>query len=203
MDKFIQQYYNGNVDKTRYDNALNSAASQIGVPSDWLSAIFFIETAFSMNPYEFRNPFGLGLIGFTDIAIKQLIIDGILPKGFVKEIILNYTIEQEMNLIVQYFKMNQKRFDYSPIQTLENMYLLVFWPAAIDKQDDYILQTSGLSAAVVAAANPVWDVNKDGKILAGEIRNSFRSKLPFAVTSDNMSPELEAEELKKKEKKRT
>lgn len=198
MDRFIDNYYNGSVDIDRYNYLLNQAAQKLNVPSDWLSSIFWIETAFSMNPYENRNPNAVGLLQFTDIAIKQMVNDKILPSGFVKEDIKNYSIDQVMDMVVMYFQMNKKRFDYESIRTVENMYLLVLWPAAVNKPDDYVLQTSGQSAALIASQNPAWDINKDGKITAGEIRNNYRKKLPFSITANFMSPEEEAAELKKK-----
>jgi hypothetical protein len=198
MDRFISTYYKGSIDKTRYDNALNAAAAKLNVPSDWLSSIFYIETAFSMNPYESRNPNATGLLQFTDIAIKQMVSDGILPKGFVRSDMLNMNIDDLMNMVVMYFQMNQKRYDYSPLETVENMYLLVLWPIAADQPDTYVLQTISQSAKFVASQNPVWDVNKDGKITAGEIRQNYRKLLPFTITTDYESPEEEAKKIKKK-----
>ncbi len=198
MDRFIQNYYRGTIDKGEFDRALNYAADQIGVPPDWLSSIFYIETAFSMNPYENRNPLGVGLIQFTDIAIKELINKGYLSKGFTKEDLLKESLSFQMDLIVSYFKMQKKTYGIESLDSVENMYFLVFWPAAVTEQDNYILQTRGLSKFIVASYNPAWDINKDGQITAGEIRENFRKKLPYNITVNRKSPEEEASILKKK-----
>ena len=47
-------------------------------------------------------------------------------------------------------------------------------PAAIGKEDDYVLQTRKLSAERIARQNPAFDTDRDGRITAGE----FRRRLP-------------------------
>ena len=51
---------------------------------------------------------------------------------------------------------------------------LCFFPAAIGKEDDYVLQTRKLSAERIARQNPAFDTDRDGRITAGE----FRRRLP-------------------------
>ncbi len=198
MDKFINNYYKGVISKDRYNIALENAANNLNIPSDWLSSIIYLETAFSMNPYEKRNPLAIGLIQFTDVAITELIRNKYLQVGYTKEMLLNESIEFQFDLIVNYFRMQQKATGMSTLDSVENMYLLVLYPAAVDELDSYVFKTKSISASRIALQNPTWDVNKDGQILAGEVRDNFRTKLPFEITKNVLSPELEAARTKKK-----
>jgi hypothetical protein len=198
MDKFIEKYYKGLISKDRYNLALENAANNLGIPSDWLSAIIYIETAFSMNPYEKRNPFAIGLIQFTDLAITELSNKKYLPQGYKKEMLLTETIEFQFDLVVDYFRMQQKATGMNTLDSVENMYLLVFYPTAVDEMDSYVFRTKSISASKIASQNPTWDVNKNGEITAGEVRENFRTKLPFKISDNVLSPELEAARTKKK-----
>ena len=72
--------------------------------------------------------------------------------------------------------------------------VLTFFPAAIGKPDDYVLQTSKLSAATIAKQNPFFDVNKDGKLTVGEIKRRMYESIPKAIVSEVMA-ELEKKSL--------
>ena len=64
---------------------------------------------------------------------------------------------------------------YAPrCHTFGDFYMACFFPAAIGKEDDYVLQTRKLSAERIARQNPAFDTDRDGRITAGE----FRRRLP-------------------------
>jgi len=59
----------------------------------------------------------------------------------------------------------------------------------IGKPDDYVLETSKLSAGIVARQNAGFDTDHDGKITAGEFRAYCRSR--FGDDTDtSVSPNL-------------
>ena len=68
-----------------------------------------------------------------------------------------------------------------------DLYLVTFFPAAIGKPDDYVLQTGKLSAATIAKQNPFFDVNKDGKLTVGEIKRRMHESIPKAILSNVMA----------------
>lgn len=56
------------------------------------------------------------------------------------------------------------------INSLADLYLVVFFPAALGHSNDpqYVFESSHLSAHKVAAANPMFNTNKDGTITMSE-----------------------------------
>jgi hypothetical protein len=61
-----------------------------------------------------------------------------------------------------------------------DLYFSVFFPLAIGKPDDWVFQTSKLSAAKIASQNPAFDLNKDGKLTVAEVREAMLKKVPSA-----------------------
>jgi len=57
-----------------------------------------------------------------------------------------------------------------------NLYFAVFFPLAIGKEDDFVLQLSDISVAKIAAQNPHYDLDKDSKITRGEVVKYLDSK---------------------------
>lgn len=78
-----------------------------------------------------------------------------------------------------------------------DLYFTVFFPAAIGKPDDWVLQTSKLSASLIASQNPVFDLNKDGKLTVAEVSEAMLRKIPsqfkefFETKKKNSSSEQE------------
>jgi hypothetical protein len=56
--------------------------------------------------------------------------------------------------------------------------MITFFPVAVGKSDDNILQSKGLSAGKVAKANPGIDLNKDGEITNGEFDDYVQKGIP-------------------------
>lgn len=76
------------------------------------------------------------------------------------------------------------------IKSYFDLYLITFFPDAIGKPDDYILQTKKLTASTIAKQNPFFDVNKDGKLTVGEIKRRMYESIPKAIVAEVVS-ELE------------
>lgn len=59
-----------------------------------------------------------------------------------------------------------------------DVYFAVFFPAAIGKAANTVLQTSNLSAGLIASQNTGIDANKDGKITVQEVQDWFFRGVP-------------------------
>jgi hypothetical protein len=97
-----------------------------------------------------------------------------------KAALLSMSNVQQLDLVEKYLSRYK-----SKIKSFVDCYFAVFFPAAIGRYSDYILQSYGLSAAAVAKENGGYDLNKDNalsfrevetKILMG-IDPAYRSKL--------------------------
>jgi hypothetical protein len=56
----------------------------------------------------------------------------------------------------------------------------VFFPLAIGKPDDWVFQSSKLSASLIATQNKGFDINKDGKLTVAEVREIMLKTVPSA-----------------------
>lgn len=69
------------------------------------------------------------------------------------------------------------------LNTLEDVYLAIFFPKAVGHGHDmsYVFESKDLSSRQVAIANPIFDLNKDGKItmkeFSGFVQRNMASKL--------------------------
>jgi hypothetical protein len=80
---------------------------------------------------------------------------------------------QQLDYVYKYF------VPYSgKMQSYIDVYFTVFFPLAIGKPDDWVFQTSKLSASKIATQNPVFDLNKDGKLTVAEVREAMLRKVP-------------------------
>lgn len=151
-------------------HALDLAATTIGTPTDALAAVISFETGGTFSP-AIVNKAGSGAVGeiqFMPSTAKSL--------GTSTDTLAKMTFTEQLAYVVKYF-----RWFKGPLDTLEKLYCAVFWPAAIDKPDDYVIGTVG---GAVYRQNAGFDLNgnKDGKITRAEICRAVRNVLANAAT---------------------
>lgn len=144
-----------------------SVCALVEVPVNALLAVMYFETAKTLSPSK-RNHIGsVGLIQFTrdKAGVQYKTING--KKYFLDDLAKMSFIEQ-MDVVKEYFMPAKGK-----LNTFIDVYLYVFFPIAVGKGLDYVFQTSGLSASLIAQQNPIFDKNKDGKITKSEVLNFF------------------------------
>ncbi|OFY04943.1 MAG: hypothetical protein A2W93_12120 [Bacteroidetes bacterium GWF2_43_63] len=89
---------------------------------------------------------------------------------------------QQLDYVYKYFKPYSGR-----IKSYYDLYMITFWPAAIGKPDNYVIQSSTIPASVVAERNPSLDINRDGKITVGEAKQIMLKAIPVEFLNDVLS----------------
>ena len=152
-----------------FKEKLIDISGKLKVNPDWLMLTFYIETAAAKHKainHRIQNSIdATGLIQFMPATARNL--------GTTTTALKNMTNVEQLNWVLKYLSPYKGKMN-SYVDT----YLAVFFPAAIGKPDNWVVQTSGLSAAKIAAANPGYDVNKDGKITVGEIKGKISLFIP-------------------------
>lgn len=154
-------------------NRINRLSTVLGINPNWLMMVINFETAGTFNP-GITNPIGaVGLIqfvedfkgaGYKTIGGKRVLISDLKKMSFL----------QQLDFVEAYYKPFQ-----SKLKGFVDLYLATFFPAAIGKQDTYVIQTSNISAATIAKQNPVFDkFPRDNKITVGEIKRIMMLKVP-------------------------
>lgn len=132
-------------------------SAKIGISPDWLMLVMYIETAHTFSPSIVSPKTGAtGLIQFMPSTAAAL--------GTTTAELAKMSNTRQLDYVLKYFLPFAGR-----LHTLVDTYFAVFFPAAIGKPNDWVLQTASLSASKIAAQNPMWNQNKDAQITVGEV----------------------------------
>lgn len=148
-------------------------AARLGIQANWLMIVFFIETA--ANVYGRINHRIKNALGAT--GLLQFMPRTLMSMGLTSETICNMSNVQQLEVVYRYLAPYAGR-----MKSLTDCYLAVLFPVAMGKPDQFILQTSTLSAQVVARWNPLYDLNKDMQITVGEVKAKLKTFIPPDIT---------------------
>lgn len=159
-------------------DALELIARRLDIRPEWLAAVMSFETGGSFDPAQKNHwaehqaaamgkPYSgaIGLIQFMPSTARML--------GTTSEALATMSFKAQLVYVEKYFagaKMN----------SLEDVYLKVFYPAAMGKADDYVVGRKGDPnfAGRVYEQNAGFDKNADGIVTRGEICATIRAVLP-------------------------
>jgi hypothetical protein len=142
--------------QTQFAARVKAIAAEIGINPNWLMGVMYKESRLN---HQARNP----ISGATGLI--QFMPDTAAAMGTTTTALAAMTNVQQLEFVRGYLLPYRNK-----INSFEDTYFAVFFPAAIGKPDDYVLQTSRLSAALIATQNPAMDYNKDKKITVAEVK---------------------------------
>ena len=170
---------------TEFEQTMRNVSSLLGINPNWLMMVMWNESrlnaqAVNKQPGDSDNP--LTRTASRATGLIQFMPDTAIRLGTTTKALYSLSAIDQLNYVYKYFKpWSGKIKDYF------DLYIITFFPVALGKPDDYILQTSKLSAALIAKQNPFFDVNKDGKITVGEIKRRMYESIPKSIVADVMS----------------
>ena len=131
----------------------------------WLMVVMELETAGTFDP-AITNALGYtGLIQFGKAAAADI--------GTTTDQLRKMNALEQLDYVEAYLKRYKNK-----MQKLADVYLAVFFPAAIGKHDGWTLQTSRLSPERIAKWNPGFDVDKNKAIQVWEIKQKLLARVP-------------------------
>lgn len=150
--------------------ALVNAASAIGVPVDWLATVISFETAGTFSP-SVPNRAGsgaFGLIQFMPVTARNILRapsnDAAVAMGKAM------TFEAQLTkMVVPYFRPYATR-----IKSLNDLYLAIFYPAAMSKADTHVIASA---PHPVYVQNKGFDKDKRGFITRADVTHTVSSIL--------------------------
>ena len=159
--------------------ALKRTADELGVPVDSLAAVMSIEGGF--NP-QARNPHtrATGIIQFIPSTARSL--------GTTVDELFEMTFQEQLPYVVKFYEMNR----CTGVQDPGELYTCTFCPALRGKPEDFVVGEEGVTDVVSPCAtrasmdkvynqNKSLDVNKDGVLTAGDVRDKARRRLDEAT----------------------
>lgn len=140
------------VNKHDFAQKVLSISNKLNILPDWLMHVMFKETGGTFRP-DIKNFAGSGAIGLI-----QFMPDTAKALGTTIEALSNMSNVEQLDWVYKYLKPYISR-----MKTFGDVYLTVFYPAAVGKSDDYLLPE------FVTKQNKGLDLNKDGRISKKEI----------------------------------
>lgn len=156
--------------RTAFVTKVKQVAKRLGINPNWLMAIMYFESAKTFSPSITNSIGATGLIQFMPNTAIGL--------GTTTAALRQMTAVQQLDYVEKYYLQNYKYLKITAASSYVDTYLITFFPAAVNKGLDFVIQTKNLSAALIAKQNPIFDVNKDGKITVREIQEVMLKKLP-------------------------
>lgn len=165
-----------------FEQTVRQVALKLGINPNWLMMVMYFESRLnaqavnkqsgdSNNPLDRISKRAVGLIQFMPETAKNL--------GTSTKALYNMSAIEQLHYVYAYFKPYAGK-----IKSFYDLYLVTFFPIAVGKPDNYVLQTSKLAASTIAKQNPIFDANKDGKITVGEIKARMYKSIPSAVLDE-------------------
>lgn len=175
-----------------FERTLQSISSTLGINPNWLMMVMWSESrlnAQSVNKQPGDADNALVRAASRATGLIQFMPDTALNLGITTKALYAMSAIDQLGYVYKYFKPWTGK-----IKSYFDLYLVTFFPDAVGRPDDYILQTKKLSASTIAKQNPFFDVNKDGKLTVGEIKRRMYESIPKAIVADVVS-EIEKKSL--------
>lgn len=153
---------------------VKQVSDALNINHNWLLAVMYFESGKTFNP-SIKNGIGsVGLIQFTrdKSGVNYKTING---KRYLLDDLAKMSFIQQMDVLHEYYKEVYRMLKVNKLNSFVDLYLCTFFPKAVGQPLDYVFQTSGLSASKIASQNPIFDKNKDNKILKSEVVNHFQT----------------------------
>jgi hypothetical protein len=133
---------------------VQSIASQLDIKADWLMAVMAIESGLQAS---ITNSIGAtGLIQFMPATAAAL--------GTSTAALRAMSNVQQLDYVYKYLS-NYK----SKLKSAGDLYLTIFYPAAVGKADTYVI---GAAGSAIATQNPALR-NSAGAVTVGSVKNNF------------------------------
>ncbi|MGM9819565.1 MAG: transglycosylase SLT domain-containing protein [Candidatus Onthomorpha sp.] len=146
---------------------VKTICAKLLIEPDWLMAVMYKESGLNHRAVN-SNGGATGLIQFMPSTAKSL--------GTTTAALKAMSNVEQLDYVYKYYKPYITKLNSYP-----DLYLATFFPIALGKSDEWVLQSSGLSAKTIARANPAIDLNKDDKITVGEFKEYCYKKFDAAT----------------------
>jgi hypothetical protein len=137
---------------------------KLGIVPDWLMAVMQSESNIderAINPTSGAT----GLIQFMPATAAGL--------GTSVSALRQMTNIQQLEYVYKYFKPYSGR-----LKSVTDLYAVVFFPVALGKPDNFILETRTIKADTIARQNPIFDLDKNKVITYGEFKAAVLKRIP-------------------------
>lgn len=158
-------------ERTAFAKRVTAMAGRMGFNPNWLMAVINSETGGSFSPAQ-RNLAGssaTGLIQFMAATAAEL--------GTSTAQLAAMTATAQLDYVERYLAMQLRNRKLTAIADYDDLYFLVFYPAAVGKLDSHVIFRSGTTGY---AQNRGVDVDNNGQITVADFKAFIRKKISGA-----------------------
>ena len=151
---------------------VSEISGKIGIDPNWLMAIMYFESGRTFSPSKGNGIGCYGLIQFCrdKKGVNYKTING---KRYLISDIAKMDYSEQLDLVYEYYKAYTGK-----LKSYTDTYFVTFFPRAVGKPDDWIIQGGGLTAKQIYDANPAFQHEKDGKLRVWEVKKTILKELP-------------------------
>ena len=151
---------------------VSEISGKIGIDPNWLMAIMYFESGRTFSPSKGNGIGCYGLIQFCrdKKGVNYKTING---KRYLISDIAKMDYSEQLDLVYEYYKAYTGK-----LKSYTDTYFVTFFPRAVGKPDDWIIQGGGLTAKQIYDANPAFQYEKDGKLRVWEVKKTILKELP-------------------------
>lgn len=171
---FIESYKGGNA--SAFSEKVRAISAELGIDPNWLMAVMYKESklnAQAVNPTTNAT----GLIQFMPATARGL--------GTSTDALYRMDAVSQLDYVRKYFLPYKNR-----LKSYFDTYIVVFFPAAVGKPDDWVFETKNLSRSKIAQQNKGIDLNRNGIITVGEFKEYLHGG--FSAVAKNILAETRA-----------
>ena len=178
--------------RAEFENKVRNISNLLRINPSWLMMVMYNESRLNaqvvnMQPGDNTDPYirctyrAVGLIQFMPLTSLRL--------GTTNRNIYNMRNIDQLDYVYKYFLPFAGK-----VKSYFDLYFITFFPDAIGKPDEWVMQTDTITAAKIAQQNPGLDLNKDGKITVGEFKRKIYMSIPTSIVAEVVS-EVEKKSL--------
>ena len=155
--------------KKEFIAKVKEISEKLQINPNWLMLTMAIETAKTFSP-SIQNKYSkaTGLIQFMPGTAKGL--------GTTIEELKELSNVEQLDYVYRYLVFYRGR-----MKSYVDVYLAVFYPAAVGKPDDYWFGRTEKMRELIAKYNPAYDKNKDRVVTKREVREAISKFIPEGV----------------------
>ena len=178
MSLFLANKIKGG-NNAEFENKVKTIANYLGIKPNWLMIVMNFESGLNSKAVNATSG-ATGLIQFMPATAQGL--------GTTTEELKNMTNVRQLDFVYSYLSRYAGK-----IHSLTDLYLCIFYPNAVGKENTYILgkRINGVldqdNANLIARQNRIFDTNNDGFVTKGEVEKyitSYANKLGYSTTLD-------------------
>lgn len=158
--------------KAEFIAKVKAISQKLDIDPNWLMAVMYFESGINSRIQNTTHPmqggYATGLIQFAPNTAKGL--------GTTTDALKNMSNVAQLDYVYQYFKNYIEK-----LNSYVDLYLVTFFPLAVGKPNDWVIQSKNISASAIAASNPIFDINKNNQVTVGEVKTAIINKIPAAL----------------------